>query len=284
VIGHAKRAAAIVGIVAAVSAMIGGGMVIAGALQGSGVSCASMASDAASAPRDAHRAEVVIGVSANSQSAADEASTLVAEALASDTPGQQTVAKITVVVGDRAFLPQGMTCIGRDLLVSAAATDLNSYRHASSEARSDLADELVEQYADQTAVIADEIRSAIRSAPQPGPNSGVFFTWPFVADVPADRDAFVLDVFTTAGDNCLTIDDPTARSADGSLVFGTRVGECVAGGELEVAAARSVRLRAVEALSLSGGQQQAQRTVMDALCAQAVAGGCAVHEPEDGAP
>lgn len=239
-----------------------------------------MASRAAKAPKDVRRAEVIVSLGGNNAEAAREAASFVTEALTSATAGDQTLAKITLVVGDHAYKPEHSACVGRDVLVSASDADRRNFENASSDAHESLRVKLMEQYAEQVSRVAEDVESAVRSAPPPNENTGAFFIWSFVADAPADRDVHVLGSFTTGGNNCLTLDDPTARRADGRSASLVRVQECVKGHQLEIAPAKSIHLSAVQALDLTGGQKQAQRAVMDALCAAATSGDCRVQGTE----
>ncbi|MGH3848460.1 MAG: hypothetical protein ACRDRT_01950 [Pseudonocardiaceae bacterium] len=271
-----RRATMIGGILMAVAAMIAGGIFIASVLRPGEASCGSMASRAARAALNVRRIDLIISLSGNNASVASEASAFVGQALASTVPGDQAVATIRLLVGDRIWKPSGATCVGPSLLVSASEADLRNYKSSTSAARKALETQVVEQYSSQVAELADQVAAAVRSAPPPGANTGAFFIWPFVAEAPPDRDVYVLGSFTTAGDNCLTFDDPTATRADGRKAFLVRVQECVKAHELDIAGAGTVRLASSQALDLSGGQKQAQRSVMESLCAAAASGRCLV--------
>ncbi|MCA9563695.1 MAG: hypothetical protein KC561_09415 [Myxococcales bacterium] len=266
------------GILIVVAAMIGGALTLAGVLTPDPKSCSDMASGVHSTTRNLRTVDIVIGLAGNGPAVAAEAQQHVRSVLHAEEPDAATLVKVTLVNGDREYQPSGTSgqCVGQELLVAPSTADLESYRTASVDAKADVEAALRKQYDTQAGLVAASVRTAVSQAPPPdSPNTGAFALWPFVAQIPADHEAFVLGPLTVGGDNCLTLASPASIASDGkSTEIAQRVAQCVAAGEVSKASATSLTVEGVGSLTLTGSQRDAQNAVVDALCSNAAETKC----------
>lgn len=258
--------------------MIIGALYLSSLLKPKTSSCAEMASEAASSTAEGvPRVVLVVGIPGNSTGIETEIRQFVTSALAASAPDTRTVVQVTLVNGNRDYHPTGGAgaCVGQDLLVAPAQSDLDSYRTASPEAKGKVENSLRTQYRGQAERVADSVANAVADAPPPDAgDAGAFALWPFVAQVSPERQVRALGSFTVGPDNCLTLADPASKTADGSTLIAERVRRCVGGKELGVARAATVRLTPATSLGLSGPERDAQTAVIEALCRHATQQGC----------
>jgi hypothetical protein len=264
--------------IAATGGVVGGALAIHHLLSPKAPSCSQMAEDAsAPAGRDYPEVDLVIGVAGNTQAVALEAEQFVKTSVVQPSPAAKVAVDISLVDGDRTYNPTAISgsCLNHRLLVAPAAADIASYQHASTSARPDVAKALEGEFERQVTHLANVASDAVLAAPRPtNLAAGAFDVWPFVTQQPLKATVDVLDVFTTGGNNCLTVQSPSNLDGDGQTLISQRVQACIESHLLPRASEATVRLQAVKALDLTGPQEEAQSSVISAMCQYAASNGC----------
>jgi hypothetical protein len=256
--------------IAAIAAIVGGALGVRHLLTTAPASCQQMAAAAAALDGAADpRINVIIGVAGNNAEVASEAQSFIESAVQAPSAVSAVVVTVVLVDGNKMYMPSTATrgCLDRSLLVAPAAADLASYRKANSSTRSAVADALEGEFKRGVEQIAAAAARAVLAAPKPADiDAGAYAIWPFVTAVPRSTNVAVLDTFTTAGKNCLTLSAPDEVTALGVSAVAERVSACVRTHFLQSATTSHLELQPVTALDLTGGQRGAQATVIAALC------------------